>query len=80
VVAVHSQDAKILLVFSEKVGGLGKSIDGGKNWNLINENFGNDVVVHFPSSRIDPNIVYAFTYEHKIFKSNDAGDTCVQIR
>ena len=80
VVAVHPQNAQILLVFSQRLGGLGKSNDGGQTWTRVNESFGGEAVLHITFSRIDASIVYALTHENKLFKSSDAGDTWVQIR
>ena len=80
VVAVHPQNSEILLVFSERLGGLGKSNDGGQTWTRVNESFGGEAVLHIAFSKIDTNIVYTLTHENKLFKSSNAGDTWVQIR
>lgn len=80
VVAVHPEDAKILLTFSEKLGGLGKSIDAGKTWKKVSENFSGETVLYIAFSRSTPSVVYAFTHENKLYKSADAGDTWALIR
>jgi len=74
VIAVHPQNAKILLTFNEKLGGLGKSADAGKTWNKIAEGFGGETILRIAFNRNGPNIVYALTHENKLYKSNDAGD------
>lgn len=80
VIAVHPKDSQILLVFSEALKGLGKSVDGGQTWSQIDERFNDETVLYIAFSRIDPNIVYALTHGNKLFKSNNAGDSWAQIR
>ena len=80
VIAIHSQDSKILLTFSEKLGGLGKSIDGGTTWKKVPEGFGGETILHIAFSRSTPSIVYVLTHENKLYKSSDTGDTWTQIR
>lgn len=80
VVAVHPSDANTLFTFAEKLGGLGKSTDGGKTWKKSNEPFAGETVLHIASSKINPNIVYVLTHENKLFKSIDTGETWSRIR
>lgn len=80
VIAIHPQNSKILLIFSEKLGGLGKSIDGGKTWQKITEGFNGETILHIAFSRSTPDSVYALTHENKLFKSTDAGNMWIQIR
>lgn len=80
VIAIHPQDSKILLTFSEKLGGLGKSIDSGTTWTKIPEGFGGETLLHIAFSRSEPNTAYALTHENKLYKSTDAGDTWTQVR
>lgn len=79
VIAIHPQDSKILLTFSERLGGLGKSIDGGTTWAKISEGFGGETILHIAFSRSEPNTAYALTHENKLYKSTDAGDTWTQV-
>lgn len=79
VVSIHPQDAKIILVFSDKLGGMGKSIEGGVTWKKVNENFDEGVVSHIAFSWNKPNIVYAMTRENKLYKSEDTGDNWIKI-
>ena len=79
-VAVHPQDSKILLTFSEKLGGLGKSIDSGKTWKRVSEGFNSEIVLYIAFSTIDPSIVYALTEGNALYKSTDAGESWVKIR
>ena len=80
VIAIHPQDSKVLLTFSEKLGGFGKSTDVGATWKKVNEEFNGETILHIAFSRSNSNIVYALTHENKLFKSSDAGDTWIQIR
>ena len=80
VIVMHPQDSKILLTFSERLGGLGKSTDGGMVWQKVAEGFNGEAVLHIAFSHSTPNLVYALTHENKLYKSVDAGDTWIQIR
>lgn len=80
VLTVHPKDAKILITFSEKLGGLGKSVDSGKTWKKVSEGFNGETILHIAFNRSNPNIVYALTHENKLYKSSDMGDTWTQIR
>ncbi len=79
-VAIHPQDSKILLTFSEKLGGLGKSIDSGTTWKKVSEGFNREIVLLITFSMINPSVVYALTEGNKLYKSTDVGETWVQIR
>lgn len=80
VIAISPQDSKTLLTFSEKLGGLGKSVDGGVAWKKVSEGFGSETILHIAFNRSVPNLVYALTHQNKLYKSTDAGDTWIQIR
>jgi len=80
VIAIHPQDSKTLLTFSEKLGGLGKSTDTGATWETVGERFNGETILHIAFSRSNPNIVYALTHENTLYKSSDAGDMWTQIR
>lgn len=80
VIAVHPQDANILLAFAERLGGLGKSTDAGKTWRKVSETFNHETVLHVTFNRNNPRVVYALTHENKLFKSTDVGDTWNHIR
>lgn len=78
-IAIHSQDSKILIVFSEKLGGMGKSIDGGNVWKKINATWNNETILHVAFDPREPKIIYALTHKNKLYKSIDTGNTWVQI-
>lgn len=80
VIAVHPQDANVLLAFAERLGGLGKSTDAGTTWRKVRETFNNETVLHITFSRNNPGVVYALTHENTLFKSTDAGGTWNQVR
>ena len=73
--AIHPAEANMLLAFSEKLGGLGKSIDSGITWNKINESFDGETIVHIAFDRNNPATLYAITHENSLYKSNDVGET-----
>lgn len=79
-VAIHPENSGVLLIFSEKLGGLGKSADAGTTWTKVDESFNGEVVLFVAFSRVNPNTVYVLTLENKIYKSIDAGETWVFIR
>ncbi len=79
-VAIQPENANVLLIFSESLGGLGKSTDAGETWTKVNEPFNSEVVLYIAFSRVNPNIVYSLTHENKIYKSSDAGDTWTLVR
>lgn len=79
-VAIHPQDSKILLTFSEKLGGLGKSTDSGTTWKKVSEGFNGEIVLLITFSMINPSVVYALTEGNRLYKSTDVGETWVQIR
>ena len=78
--AIDPNDSQKLLVFSEKLGGLAKSSDGGKTWQKINELFNKEEILYLAISRTDPNIVYALSHKNSIYKSVDSGETWNKIR
>jgi hypothetical protein len=80
VVAVHPKNSKILLTFSEKLGGLGKSMDSGVTWQKVNERFNGEVVLHIAFNKSAPNIIYALTHENILYKSADTGDSWYKIK
>ena len=80
VIAVNPQDSQNMLTFSEKLGGLGKSSDGGKTWQKETETFGGEEVLFIAFARQTPSIVYALTYKNTIYKSTDSGNTWSKVR
>ncbi|MDP3988901.1 MAG: hypothetical protein Q8P93_01550 [bacterium] len=69
-----------ILIFSEKLGGMGKSIDGGKNWEKLPETFGGEVVLYVSYSKSTIGIVYALTNKNSLYKSNDSGATWTKVQ
>lgn len=80
VISVHPKDNKVLLVFSEKLGGLAKSLDSGKTWKKIEETFDGETVLHVAFNTQDPTTLYALTHQNALYKSTDAGDSWKKIR
>lgn len=80
IIAIHPEDSKILLTFSEKLGGLGKSTDGGKTWQKVAEGLNGETILHIAFSRSTPDSVYALTHQNKLYKSMDAGNTWALVR
>lgn len=79
-IAVHPKNAKILLAFSQVLGGLGKSADGGKTWKKVGESFNGEVVYHLAFNKNQPEIVYALSDKNSLYKSADGGATWNKIR
>lgn len=67
------------LTYSLKLGGMGKSTDGGKTWERLNENFGGEAVLFVAYSKTESR-VYALTESNVIYKSIDAGETWTKVR
>lgn len=80
VIAIHPTNANIIFVFSEKLGGLGKSTDAGATWKKTNESFNGEMVLHLAFDRDNPATLYALTVENKLYKSIDTGDNWIQVR
>jgi len=78
--AINPQDNQMMIVYSEKLGGMGKSIDGGKTWQKINIDFGGGEVLFTAYAKQDSSIIYALTHLNTIYKSIDAGSTWNKIR
>ncbi len=64
------QDA---LAFAEKLGGLGKSSDGGATWRRVAESFGGEAILYLAFSRSEPGVVYALSHLNSVYKSSDRG-------
>ena len=80
VIAVHPNSAKILLTFSEKLGGLGKSSDGGQTWKKVNSTFNGETILHIAFDSSKPEIAYGLTEKNSLYKSVDTGETWNKIR
>lgn len=79
-IALHPTDANIIFVYSEKLGGLGKSADAGVTWSKTNESFNGEMVLHLAFDRNNPSTLYALTVENKLYKSIDTGDNWTKVR
>lgn len=80
VIAIHPQDSKILLTFSEKLGGLGKSIDGGVMWRKVAEGFNGETILHIAFDKNNSGVIYALTHQNSLYKSIDTGEVWNKIR
>ncbi len=78
--AINLQDNQKMLTFSEKLGGLGKTTDGGKTWQKITADFDGGKVLFIAFAKQNPNIVYALTHLNTIYKSTDEANTWSKIR
>lgn len=77
-IAFHPSN-EYALTYSLKLGGMGKSTDGGKTWQKLSENFGGEAVLYVAYSKMEPR-VYAITESNSIYKSADAGSTWAKMR
>lgn len=80
VIAIFPKDAKTLLAFSEILGGLGKSVDGGKSWKKTGEPFNGEIIYHLAFNKNQPEAVYALTDKNSLYKSIDGGEFWNKIR
>lgn len=80
VVVVHPENPNMLLVFSEKLGGLGKSVDAGNTWTKADESFNGETILHIAFDKNNSNVVYALTHENTLYKSTDTGGIWQKIR
>lgn len=78
-VAVHPQDLKKLLSFSQKLG-LARSNDGGITWQKINEGFWGDLLLYMAFDKNKPESVYGLTKNNFLYHSINGGNTWVKIR
>lgn len=79
VLAQEPSNVKVMLAFSEKLGGLGKSADGGITWKKMDENFGGDIILYMAFDKQNPLIVYALTRNNELYKSSDGGTIWLKI-
>lgn len=77
-IAFHPSN-EYALAYSLKLNGMGKSTDGGKTWQKLNENFGDDAVMFVAYSKTESR-VYAITESNSIYKSTDRGETWSKVR
>lgn len=68
------------LAFSQNLGGMGKSTDGGVTWQRIQEIFGGEAVLYLAFSKTQAGDVYALTNKNSIYKSIDSGDSWTKVR
>lgn len=80
VVAVHPNDSNIIMTFSGRLGGLGKSIDGGKTWHKVKENFASETILHMAFDKNNPGVMYVLTRQNALYKSSDTGETWNKVR
>ena len=66
------------LAYSLKLGGLGKSVDGGITWQKIGEQFGSKAVLYIAYSQ-DGSRIYALAEKDSLYKSTDQGETWAKI-
>ncbi len=79
VIVFNPQNAKQALAFSEKLGGMAKSVDGGLSWQRVNETFGGEMVLYLAfSSTADT--VYALTAQNSLYNSTNQGDNWQKVR
>ena len=80
VIAVHPKNSNILMTFSERLGGLGKSTDGGKTFNKMDEDFNGETILHIAFDKNSSGVMYALTHQNALYKSSDTGETWNKVR
>ena len=71
---IHPDDEKYILAGAE-TGGVWRSIDGGKHWETLTDNFSNLAVESIVMHPDDDNIIYFGSSLGRVYKSTDAGTT-----
>ena len=77
-IASDPRNASHMLVFSEKLGGLGVSMDHGITWTKVNTSF-DGTVLFVAFSRTYSSIVYALTNTNALYKSANGGVAWMQV-
>jgi photosystem II stability/assembly factor-like uncharacterized protein len=77
--AIHPQNSKMMLAFSQQRGLL-QSTDGGNEWISGSERFGGDIVLYIAFDQNTPTTVYALSKSNTIYKSTDEGKSWKKIR
>ena len=77
-IASDPRNASHMIVFSEKLGGLGVSMDHGITWMKVNTSF-DGTVLFVAFSRTYPLIVYALTNTNALYKSANGGIAWTQV-
>jgi len=72
--AVDPKNAKHMLVYSEKIGGLAESSDSGLTWKKVPASF-DGTILFISFFRNDPKVVYALAHSNSLYKSTDSGST-----
>lgn len=80
VFAVNPENNKEMFVFSERLGGLAKSLDGGLTWTKSNEKFNGETLLYIAYDRKVPASIYSLTHENAIYNSVDGGEIWKKIR
>ncbi len=80
VYAPHPEDNYFVLAFSERQGGLAKSINKVASWTKVGEQFGGATVLYIAYSKQKLDTVYALTNENTLYKSEDKGESFRKIR
>ncbi len=80
VYAPHPEENRFALAFSERQGGLAKSVDKGASWTRVPEQFGGAVVLYIAYAKEKPDTIYALTNESTLYKSEDKGESFRKIR
>ncbi len=80
VFVVDPQTPAHTLAFSEKLGGMGKSVDGGVSWQKLPETFGGEAVFYLSFSKSEMSIIYALTNANSVYKSTNNGDSWTKVR
>jgi len=78
-IVINPQDSQKLISFSEKLK-LARSIDGGKNWEPVDESFDGEIPLHAAFDTQKPEVIYTLTEKNSLYKSTDSGITWNKIR
>lgn len=80
VLAINPGERKSMLTFAQRLGGMGRTSDGGETWEKISENFEGGTVLYIAHAPSQPDVVYAVTDARALYRSGDGGSSWTRMQ